>query len=133
MATKINRGKVSSVGDLILRAGVRAAQYAVDTDECLFCTLWADEHEEHCTFHGRTHEDLLRMLAALAAGVGVVLPEPTPHPKPGLTASVKKPKKKWRCSFKRDCPTGKNHRHACTLTEGHEGEHVFVEPCEGLK
>lgn len=57
-----------SVGDLLLMAGVRAAQYAVDTGQCLFCATPADDvHEEHCDFHGRTRDDMVRMLAIMAA------------------------------------------------------------------
>ena len=57
-----------SVGDLMLKAGMRAAQYAVDTGECVFCTTGPnDVHEEHCDFNGRTREDMAKMLAVMAA------------------------------------------------------------------
>jgi hypothetical protein len=52
-----------SVGDLMLKAGMRAVQYAVDTGECVFCTTGPnDAHEDHCDFHGHTREDLVGML-----------------------------------------------------------------------
>jgi hypothetical protein len=41
-----------------------------------------------------------------------------------------KPQYGARCTHKRDCPTGQNHRHACTLKGDHGGRHEFVEPCE---
>lgn len=57
-----------SVGDLMLTAGMRAVQYAVDTGECVFCTTGPNgAHQEHCDFHGRTRDDLVGMLGVMAA------------------------------------------------------------------
>ena len=58
-----------SVGDLMLKAGMRAVQYVVDTSECVFCNTTGPNgvHEEHCDFHGRTRDDLVGMLEVMAA------------------------------------------------------------------
>jgi hypothetical protein len=56
---------MASVGGLMMKAGRRAAQYYIDTGECLFCSASTTKHEGHCAFSGYDREGLIRMVGIL--------------------------------------------------------------------
>lgn len=54
---------------VLAEAGQRAAQWSVDTGDCLFCNVDnapnGQSHEPHCTFYYTTKEDLKAYLKTL--------------------------------------------------------------------
>lgn len=62
--------RIVSVGAVLMRAGVRAAQYVVERGECHFCSLETrhdDVHDDGCPLHGRSSDDLRKMIAVVEA------------------------------------------------------------------